>query len=143
MRRSARGFTIAELAFVLAVMGIVVSITVPTGEALIRRARADEAHAILAAIAHQELRHWRDTGAFLACPATGEVPKKATPFAVSDCWKSLGVAPQGEVRFRYSVEVKDGSFTAIAEGDLDGDGVTSDYRWDGRTGALTIREALE
>lgn len=143
MGRRSRGFTIAELAFVLAIIGVVISVTVPAGELLLRRARADEANTMLAAVAHQELKHWRDTGRFLACPASGDVPRKPTAFPTSECWTTLGIAVQGPVRFRYSVEVKDGAFTVVAEGDLDADGVTSEYRWDGRSGAVTTREALE
>lgn len=140
-----RGFTIAELAFVIAVMAIITSLTVPALEVLVRRARADEARITLAAISDRELQHFRDTGKFLACPATGDVPRgTATPFVGTECWKELGLTIEGDVRFRYAVEVSEPTgFTVVAEGDLDADGVTSSYRLDGRSQALTIKEALE
>ena len=88
MRRT--GFTIVELAYVMAVMGAVVAITVPTFDVLLRRARAGEATTFLAAIEHAELQHFRDTGVWLACPATAEGPKGAPqPFTAAGCWKAL------------------------------------------------------
>lgn len=146
MIRQRRGFTIAEMAFVIAVMALITSITVPALEVLVRRARADEARTMLSAIADRELQHFRDTGKFLACPAQGEVPRgKSAAFPSADCWKELGITVEGEVRYRFAVDVKENAseFTVIAEGDLDGDGVTSDYRLDGRTQAVTIKEAIE
>lgn len=142
--RAPRGFTISELGFVVAVMAILTSLTVPALEPLVRRARADEARVMLAAIADRELQHFRDTGRFLACPASGEVPRGVeAAFPADACWKELGVLVPGLVRFRYGVEATDANFTVVAEGDLDADGVSSEYRWDGRTQALSIKEALE
>ena len=145
MHRTRRsGFTIAEMAFVIAVMALLTSVTVPAVEVLARRARAGEARTMLAAIADRELQHFRDTGAFLACPKSGDVPRGVeAAFPKAECWKQLGVQVDGPVRFRYGVGVTGTEFTVTAEGDLDADGVASDYRWDGRTQALTITEALE
>lgn len=142
MRR--RGFTIVEIACVLAVMGIVVAITVPAMDVLVRRARTEEARVMLASIAHAELRHFRDTGAYLACSSPGEVPRHPVRFS-SDvpCWKALAIQLEGDVRYRYRVELADGSFVAIAEGDLNGNGVSSEFRWEGRTQRVVEKEPLE
>jgi prepilin-type N-terminal cleavage/methylation domain-containing protein len=139
-----RGFSIIELSYVLAVMGIVVAISVPTYDVFLKRARVDEARSMLAAIAHAELRHFRDRGAYLACAAEGSVPKGPAVFPnASACWKELGVAVSGEVRYRYSVELADGTFFAIAQGDLDGDGRESVFRWNGRLSSLEVQDELE
>lgn len=139
-----RGFSIIELSYVLAVMGIVVAIAVPSYDALLRRARVDEARSMLAAVAHAELRHFRDRGAYLACGAEGAVPTGPVAFpSESACWKELGIAVGGEVRYRYSVELKDGTFFANAEGDLDGDGKPSHFSWNGRLASLTVEDELE
>lgn len=139
-----RGMTIVELAFVLAVMGAVVAITVPTSTVLLQRARTDEARAFLSALEHAELRHFRDTGTWLACPASGEVPRGvARRTSGSGCWATLLGAEPLELRYRYRVDLVDGHFVAIAEGDLDGDGQLSEFRLDGRTHQLDIKDELE
>jgi prepilin-type N-terminal cleavage/methylation domain-containing protein len=139
-----RGFTIIELALVLAVMGVLVAATAPTIHFLMLNARTSEARTMLSAIAHAELRHRRDHGQVLACPAEGEVPKGPVRFpSERPCWKALGVETDGEVRYRYSVVVGPSGWTALAEGDLDGDGVTSTFSLDGATLALTVAREFE
>lgn len=138
-----RGFSILELSYVLAVMGIVVALTVPAYDVFLKRARVDEARTMLAAIAHAELRHFRDRGSYLACAAAGPVPQGPVQFPTAPCWKELGVEVGGEVRFRYSVELADGTFVAVAEGDLDADGQASSFRWNGRLSSLAIERELE
>ncbi len=139
-----RGFTLIELCYVVTVITLLAAITVPVYDVLLRRARADEAHAFLHDLAHAQLRALRDHGEYVACPPEGEVPDPVAAFD-SDraCWKQLGVIVEGPVRFRYGVTVADGSFSVTAEGDLDGDGETSLYTLDGRTFAMDIRDELE
>lgn len=138
-----KGFTVIELSCVIAVIGILAAATVPAYEILVRRARADEATGVLHAIAHAELRHFRDRGSYLACAAAGPVPQGPVQFPTAPCWKELGVEVGGEVRFRYSVELADGTFVAVAEGDLDADGQASSFRWNGRLSSLAIERELE
>jgi type IV pilus assembly protein PilA len=138
-----RGFSILELSYVLAVMGIVVALTVPAYDVFLKRARVDEARSMLAAIAHAELRHFRDRGGYLACAAAGPVPQGPVTFPTATCWKELGLEVNGEVRFRYSVELAEGTFVAVAEGDLDADGEASSFRWNGRLSSLAIERELE
>lgn len=139
-----RGFTILELSYVLAVMTLLAALTVPAYDVFYRRARAEEARSMLAAIAHAELRHYRDRGAYLACAGGGEVPSGPAAFPnETACWKALGLELTGEVRYRYSVELAEGTFVAVAEGDLDADGVTSRFRWNGRTSVLDVERELE
>lgn len=138
-----RGFSILELSYVLAVMGIVIALTVPAYDVFLKRARVDEARTLLAAIAHAELRHFRDRGTYLACAAAGPVPQGPVQFPTEPCWKALGVEVGGEVRFRYSVELAEGTFVAVAEGDLDADGEASSFRWNGRLSSLAIERELE
>lgn len=139
-----RGFSILELSYVLAVMALIAGLTVPAYDVFYRRARVDEARSMLAAIAHAELRHFRDRGSYLACAGSGQVPSGPVPFPnETACWKALGLELTGEVRYRYSVELVDGTFVAVAEGDLDGDGITSRLRWNGRTSVLDLERELE
>lgn len=128
-----RGFTLIELAFVVAIIAILTAVTVPVTFTLVQRARGEEARAMLQMIAHAELQHRRDHGDYLPCAPTGDVPKALTELVVSDCWQALGITAEGRVRFRYAVEVEGDAFKVIAEGDLDADGTPSRFTLDSRT----------
>lgn len=138
-----RGFTLIELAFVVAVIAILTAVTVPIAFTVVQRARVEEARATLHLIAHAQLQHRRDQGAYLPCAAVGEVPKTPVPFATAECWEKLGVVPEGRVRYRYSVDVEGDAFTVVAEGDLDADGTASRLTLDGRTLDVAVQQEFE
>ncbi len=119
----------------LAVIGVLTALSVPAYDLLVRRAKADEAHAFLAAIVHAEHRHFRDTGHYLPCGWSDE--------AAGECWEKLAVGVNAQLAYRYRVTLTGDSFTVEAKGDLDGDGEFSDYSLDGRTQKLTMKKALE
>jgi prepilin-type N-terminal cleavage/methylation domain-containing protein len=54
-RRAA--FTLVELAYVIAILGLLTAIVVPTYDQIYRRARATEPRTMLEAIAYAELQH--------------------------------------------------------------------------------------
>ncbi len=139
-----RGLTMLELCCVVAVIAIVTAMSVPMYDVLVRRARADEARTMLHAIAHAELRHYRDRGGYLACDPGGEIPVPHGRFANDEpCWRELGVQLTGEVRYRYSVALVDDSFVVTAQGDLDRDGSASRFTLHGRDLSLEIEDELE
>ena len=141
---SERGFTLIELAFVLTIIAALAAVTVPAYEIVLRRAEAAEADAMLHGIAQAQLRYWRDHGEYLACPAEGPIPIEPVAFdADRPCWKALGVQADGPVRYRYGVDLADGSYTVVAEGDLDGDGYTSRFEVSGRTLRVTLTHGSE
>ena len=144
MRR--RGFTLIELAMVLAVIGILVSLAVPGYRAILLRARASEARTALQGIADAELRYFRDLHRFLACaPSPAAVPQGTSIRfdAAAPGWSDLGVSMQGAVRYRYQVSLDGPTFLAIAQGDLDGDGKSSTFTLRGDTLEFTIEDELE
>lgn len=140
-----RGFTVIELSYVLAVIGLLVAITVPAYDGLVKRARADEARTVLAAIADAELRYFREYKTYIACSADQPIP--TGPGALfpnqTPCWQRLGIELWGEVHYRYRVDLEGGTFFVIAEGDLDADGETSKFLWNGRLHQLEVERELE
>ena len=138
-----RAFTLIELCYVLAIIGLLTAVTVPAYDTLLRRSRAAEAQAMVHAIAHAELQHLRDRGSYVACPASGELIDLPAPFPDAPCWRALGIRVGGDVRYRYGVEATADTFTVLAEGDQDGDGLLARYTLDSRTLDLTVEDELE
>jgi len=139
-----RGFTLIELCYVIAVLGLLAALTVPAYDVLLRRAHVAEARAMVHAIAHAELRHLRDRGAYLPCGTSGDVPREPVAFPEDEpCWKALGIRSEGLVRYRYAVSLEDDSYLVTAEGDLDGDGQQSRFSLDGRDLILHVVDELE
>lgn len=139
-----RGFTILELSCVIAIIALLAALSIPLYETLVFRAQAAEAPAMLRAIAHAELRHFRDRGVFLACDPGGEVPRGAGTFpSAAPCWRELGIGLHGQVRYRYAVTLEGKSFVAKAEGDLDKDGTPGHYTLRGVDMGITAEDELE
>ncbi len=152
--RSNRGLTLLELMVVVAIVGILAAVAVPTYMRHVRRSKTAEAKEFLMDIYQAEMTYeadrMRSGGRFIACgpilvggvPAGGannvQVPLPAA-------WQTLGVSP-GVIAMRYDffVAVDGGAappnpcgaplppvgnpwFVAIANGDLDGDGAVSTF----------------
>ncbi len=139
------GFTLVELCYVLAIISLLASLGVPTYDSILRRARQEEARAMVALIAHAELRHFRDQGVFLACGPVGPIPDGGSlPFPAEEgCWWRLGVRAEAPVRYRYAVELIDGSFLVSAETKDDRDGQSSRVTLRGSDFHLEVGEGPE
>jgi prepilin-type N-terminal cleavage/methylation domain-containing protein len=141
-----RGFTLIELAFVLALIGLLAAIATPNYAGVLRRGRTLEARSLLQAIDAAERAYFRDHGRYLACaPSGASVPRggrQAFDLTAAG-WRDLGVRPEGLVYYRYEVKLAGASFVAQAEGDLDGNGVSSLFTLDGSTHALAVERELE
>lgn len=140
-----KGFTLIELAFVLAIIAFLVAATIPGYHLIWLRTQTSEARSMLVALAHAEATWRRDHGQYLECLAGSaeDVPKVARPFAERACWKSLGVSSAERSRYRYQVKLTPTGFEAIAEGDLDADGVTSTFRLTSNDLVVTSENELE
>ncbi|MHB8876934.1 MAG: type IV pilin protein [Myxococcaceae bacterium] len=142
-----KGFTLIELLLVISVIGILVTLAVPGYQAIVYRARAAEPRAMLPAIANAELAYFRDHGKFLAAsPSTpdGKIPSVPLAFdRTRPGWKELGVRADGVLRYSYQVVLKGDSFTAVAHGDLDGNGTPSTFELDGKSLSISVKDELE
>lgn len=141
-----RGFTLIELAVVLAIIATFAALASAGLQPMLLRSRAAEAPALLESIVHAELAHFRAHGRYLACAPSADAPPRGTigTFdATRAGWKQLGIAPDGGVRFTYEVVLDGATFKAIARGDLDGDGEPSTYVQRGDTLAVATEGELE
>lgn len=140
-----RGFTLVELAFVLAIITFLVAATIPGYHLIWLRTQTSEARAMLMALSHAEATWRRDHGQYLECLAGSaeDVPKVARPFPERACWKALGLSSAERTRYRYQVKLTPTGFEALAEGDLDGDGVTSTFRLTSNDLVVTTENELE
>ena len=152
-RRAARqaGQTLVQTALVIAVVGAVLAVFVPTFFRTLRTSKLAEAPEQLAllhsaAAAYYGATFETDTGRVRSCfpPAAGPTPTKASykgeevDFAHEETrgretWSALGYQPDRPIRFRYSfIPAKEGcgvrggrakiDLTLRAEADLDADG---------------------
>jgi prepilin-type N-terminal cleavage/methylation domain-containing protein len=140
-----RGFTLVELAFVLTVMSVLVAVSVPGYHQVMLQARASEARAMLSALHHTVSVYQRDHAEVLEClPLPDEpVPTTAVRFVARPCWKALGFTIDGLVRYRYQVKRGATGFEVIAEGDLNGDSVTSSFTLSSRDLRVTTEREFE
>jgi len=118
------GFTLLEVATVLGLLSLLMSITVVSFQTYRKQARTSEAVANVHAIS--SLERGRPDG-FVACEASpAEVPPGSeADWEPSEGFRELGFNPGRSTRFQYEVTLEGGNFVVRARGDLDGDGETS------------------
>jgi prepilin-type N-terminal cleavage/methylation domain-containing protein len=128
------GFTLMELMLVVVLVGILVSVAVGSYSNFHKRAKTSEAKANLGNIRTYEESYYLAEENYLACPLhPATVPQGIAVLwgdtQVPDEWEELGFEPQGRIRYSYKVETSGDkqSFTATANGDLDGDGTYSTF----------------
>jgi type IV pilus assembly protein PilA len=130
---------------------VVAGIAVPNFMKYQGRAKASEAKINVMAISTAEIAYFAEHDKYVAAgPAPLAVPRgvKAT-FTPDDGFTKIGWRPENQVRYQYEVRLgqTDREAWVIARGDLNGDGVTSEFKLQldasGRRGVIEERDPLE
>lgn len=145
------GFTLIELMIVVAVIGVLSAVAIPTFQSYVYRSRTTEAVTFLGEIRQRQEAYRAEFGQYCSVSAAvGSAPEsgawapatlpaggtKVGWTGTPGVWNQLGAAPDGMVQFQYrttagppgtnpGITGYDGTdfwFVAQARGDLDGDG---------------------
>ena len=133
--RYREGFTLVELMIVVALIGVLSAIAIPSFLTYQARSRRTEAYANLASVARSQKTYQATRGEFHdsinsfpdPSPYGGLSASKMTWDSDSeDAFGALGWAPEGNVHYSYHTNTTENCsctlcFTATAYGDVDGD----------------------
>ena len=112
-------------------LGILAAIAIPNFLKYQMRSKASEVRVNMRAIAYAEKAYFGEHDKFVAAgPVPASVPRgQPMAFTPDQGFSALGWNPGVPVRFQYQVQLQ-GPKTAvvIGHGDLDGDGVASEYK---------------
>jgi prepilin-type N-terminal cleavage/methylation domain-containing protein len=159
MRTRSAGFTLIELMIAVTIIGMLATVALPAFQRYQLRSRMAERELIIAqmhkgveAYLVQQNRFPQDLGlglSFLWCgpnpPAAPGTGKHVFQLTLDD-WSRLGAIPEGSLHFQYQLSGlaagANRSYTMEAFGDLDGDGIQSQFRrvYNETAGVITLND---
>jgi type IV pilus assembly protein PilA len=148
-RRSDPGFTLVELMIVVALIGALSAIAIPSYMRFQLRAKVSEATTNLAAIALTQEAFFTEKGFYVsvADPAPATIPGNTrVTWTGNEDFDELGWIPEGSVYFQYLISAdhqSGGRFTAEAAGDVDADGTPSFFGYVKPSGGSGIDGRLD
>jgi len=125
-----RGFTLVELMIVVAIVGILAAIAIPTFMNYRMKAQSAEVRSNLGAIRSTEIAYFAEWSAYITgqdwTPLHGAPRNIKIPWDFNTRFSVLGFEPEGNVFFEYRLEPigvpASNDFTTRARADLDNDG---------------------
>jgi prepilin-type N-terminal cleavage/methylation domain-containing protein len=144
-RRFSRGFTLVEMVTVVAILGVLASIAVPTFLRMQYRAMRAELPTNVDGVMAAEFAYDAAFDEFAGVAEFQPRPtadRRAVPWVTGSGFDALGWSPDGAVRGIYRVELS-GSDAVMIEAECDVDGDASSAKYHIHYDALTPESGLE